>query len=106
MSDLNFNWRMGDYALEACPEHLARFSQDEPYVTIEFVKYYPHNGKEYKYSIGYFWYDYHEPCWELKFVGDRFKDILDKDVVVIFKMLKAAYDTLTEWSNENDERHE
>lgn len=24
-----------DYALEACPEHLARFNDDEPNVTIE-----------------------------------------------------------------------
>ena len=29
MSDLNFYWRMGDYALEACPKRLARFDEDE-----------------------------------------------------------------------------
>ena len=40
MNDLNFYWRMGDYALEACPKHLARFSEDEPNVTIDLVKYY------------------------------------------------------------------
>lgn len=98
MSDLNFYWRMGDYALEACPEHLARLSEDEPNVTIDFVKYYRREGKEYKYSIGYFWYDDSEMCWELSFVGDRFKEILETDVTAAFKMLAAAYDTLEEWT--------
>ena len=99
MKDLNFYWRMGDYALEACPKRLARFSEDEPNVTIDLVKYYQYKGRECKYSIGYFWYDDREPCWELKFVGDRFKELLETDVVAVFKMLKAAYDTLEEWSN-------
>ena len=96
MADLNFYWRMGDYALEACPRHLVRF-EDEPNETIDLVKYYQYQGHECKYSIGYFYYDEKEPCWELKFVGDNFADILEGDVVAVFKMLKAAYDTLTEW---------
>lgn len=99
MKDLNFYWRMGDYALEACPKRLARFSEDEPNATIDLVKYYQYQGREYKYSIGYFYYNKHEPCWELKFVGGRFKELLETDVVAVFKMLKAAYDTLEEWSN-------
>lgn len=97
MAELNFYWRMGDYALEACPKRLARFNDDEPNETIDFVKYYKRDVKEYKYSIGYFRWNDHEPCWELKFVGERFKEILEDDVVAIFKMLKAAYDTLDEW---------
>ena len=97
MADLNFYWRMGDYALEACPRCLARFSEDEPNETIDFVKYYQYQGKECKYSIGYFWYDEKEPCWELKFCGDRFAEISKGDIVAIFEMLKAAYQTLTEW---------
>ena len=53
---------------------------------------------------GYFYYNAHEPCWELKFVGERFKDILDGDCVAVFKMLRAAYDTLEEWvKNKDDE---
>ena len=103
MSDLNFYWRMGDYALEACPQRLVRLSEDEPNVTIDLVKYYQYHGQECKYSIGYFWYDKHEPCWELKFVGERFKEILETDVVAVFKMLAAAYDTLEEWSREREE---
>lgn len=104
MSDLNFYWRLGDYALEACPKHLVRFSKTEPNVTIDLVKYFHDRGEEYKYSIGYFYYDDHELCWELKFVGDRFKDILEGDVVAIFKMLQSAYDTLDEWQrNRTDE---
>lgn len=102
MNDLNFYWRMGDYALEACPQHLVRFSEDEPNVTIDLVKYYQYKGKEARYSIGYFWYDEDEPSWELKFVGDRFKQILEGDVIAIFKMLSAAYDTLEEWSRRNE----
>lgn len=98
MEDLNFYWRMGDYALEACQTTLARFDKDQKNETIDFVKYYQYQGRECKYSIGYFWYDNkEEPCWELKFVGERFKEILDGDVIAIFKMLKAAYDTLDEW---------
>lgn len=90
--DLNFYWRMGDYALETWE------SVNQDYKTIDLVKYYQHQGKECKYSIGYFYYDEHEPCWELKFVGERFKEILETDAVAVFKMLKAAYDTLEEWS--------
>lgn len=103
MSELNFYWRMGDYALEACPKRLARFSEDEPNETIDLVKYYQYKGKECCYSIGYFYYNAHEPCWELKFVGDRFKELLETDVVAVFKMLKAAYDTLEEWSRSREE---
>lgn len=103
MAELNFYWRMGDYALEACPKHLARLEEDEPNVTINLVKYYQYQGRECKYSIGYFWYDDHEPCWELKFVGSRFKEILETDVVALFKMLSAAYDTLEEWSRSREE---
>lgn len=103
MAELNFYWRMGDYALEACPKRLARFSEDEPNETINLVKYYQYQGHECKYSIGYFYYDTHEPCWELKFVGDRFKELLETDVVAVFKMLKAAYDVLEEWSRSREE---
>lgn len=103
MSDLNFYWRMGDYALEARPRRLARLEENEPNETINLVKYYQYQGHERKYSIGYFYYDTHEPCWELKFVGGRFKELLDTDVVAVFKMLKAAYDTLEEWSELKEE---
>ena len=102
MAELNFNWRLKDYALEACPKRLVRFSDDELNVTINFVKYYQSQGKEYKYSIGYFWYNDKEPCWELKFVGNRFKDIREEDSVIVLRMLKAAYDTLEEWSKDNE----
>ena len=97
MSDLNFYWRMGDYALQAVPKCLVRFDKDDENETIELVKYYQYRGKECLYTIGYFYYDEREPCWELKFVGERFKELLETDVVVVFKMLKAAYDVLTEW---------
>ncbi len=103
MTDLNFYWRMGDYALEACPKSLARFSEDEPNETIDLVKYYRAAGNEYKYSIGYFYYNTHESYWELKFVGGRFKELLETDVVAVFKMLKAAYDVLEEWSCSREE---
>ena len=103
MSDLNFYWRMGDYALESCPKTLAKLHEDDENETIDLVKYYQSKGHECKYSIGYFYYNTHEPCWELKFVGDRFKKILEGDVIAIFKMLSAAYDALEEWSNSRNE---
>lgn len=103
MNDLNFYWRMGDYALEACPKRLARLEENEPNETIDLVKYYQYQGHECTYSIGYFDYNTHEPCWELKFVGDRFKELLETDVVAVFKMLKAAYDVLEEWSRSREE---
>ena len=88
MAELNFYWRMGDYALEAVPNE-----------TIDLVKYYQYQGRECKYSIGYFWYNEHEPCWELKFVGERFKELRKTDLVAVFEMLAAAYDTLEAWKN-------
>lgn len=103
IADLNFYWRMGDYALEACARNLTRPKEGEPNETIDLVKYYQYQERECKYSIGYFRYNSHEPCWELRFVGDRFKEILDGDVIAIFKMLKAAYDTLEEWSEGSEE---
>ena len=102
MKDLNFYWRMGDYALKAVPKRLVRFEDNEPNVTIELVKYYQSQEKESCYSIGYFYYDSHESSWELKFVGGRFKEILDGDCIAIFKMLRSAYDTLEEWVRERE----
>ena len=103
MAELNFYWRMGDYALEACTKHLTRSKKDEPNETIDFVKFFQTEGREYKYSIGYFYYNEHEPCWELKFVGERFKEILETDVVAVFKMLAVAYDALEEWARSREE---
>ena len=98
MKELNFYWRMGDYALEAAPKRLAPMYDGEPNATIELAKYQQYQGRETKYAIGYFWYNDHEPCWELKFVGGRFKEILECDVTALFRMLAAAYGTLEEWS--------
>ena len=97
---------MGDYAFEAVPKALVHFTGDEPNETIDLVKYYQREGRECKYSIGYFWWNDHEPCWELKFVGERFKEVLETDVVALFKMLAAAYDTLEEWMRTRSESEE
>lgn len=86
MAELNFYWRMGDYALESC---------DEPGVTLNLVKYYQHDGREMKYPIGRFWWDDHdEPRWELTLIGEQLMTILDSDAVAVLRMLKAAYHTL------------
>ena len=95
--DLIFNWRLGDYALIACPKTLARFNADDPNETIDFVKYYRNGDKEFRYSIGYFYWNSHEPCWEFMFVGERFCEIESEDIVPIWEMLKAAYKTLEAW---------
>ena len=99
MAELNFYWRMGDYALEAVPRCLVRLDEGDQNETIDLVKYYQYRGRELKYSIGYFWYNEHEPCWELKFVGERFKELRKADLVAVFEMLAAAYDTLEAWKN-------
>lgn len=95
MKELSFNWRFGNYALEACPQALAHIQPDCQNETIEFVKY-ESDGKH-KFTIGYFWYDEHEPCWEFKFVGGRFCEIENKDAARILAALKLAYSALTAW---------
>ncbi len=100
---LEFYWRMNDYGLRATPERLVRFSDDEENATINLEGYYLQEGKEYRYSIGYFWYNRKEPCWEFKFVGDRFTKISDEDIKPIWAMLKLAYKTLDEWKQLNSE---
>ena len=103
MHDLNFYWRLGDYALEAAPRTLARLREDDKNETIDLVKYYQYKGRESKCSIGFFYYNTHEPCWELKFVGDRFKELRKTDLVAVFEMIAAAYDTLEAWQGRNED---
>ena len=103
MSELNFYWRMGDYALEATTRSLLKPKGKEKAETIDFVKYYKSQGREFKYSIGYFYYNEHEPCWELKFVGERFKELRKTDLVAVWEMLSAAYDTLEAWKRREAE---
>lgn len=100
--NLVFDWRWKDYGLIATPEKLVHLYDDEPNTTIDFVKYYNRGSDKFRYSIGYFRYNSHEPCWEFKFVGDRFKDIASEDLPVIWKYLSAAYDVLTEWKNQSE----
>ena len=89
--------------LRATPKCLARFSDDDVNETIDFIKWSKtDSGEEYCYSIGYFYYDEHEPCWELKFVGDRFKQIPEDEAPMILKMLGAAYDTLEAWKESEE----
>lgn len=99
MENLNFYWRFGNYGLVAQPKALVRFN-NEPNETIDFVKYFQFNGKECCYSVGFFYYNDHEDCWELRFVGNRFCEISDEDMRIIFPMLKDAYDILTKWKQE------
>ena len=99
-NELIYFWRYKDYALEAVPARLARFTADEPNETIDFVKYLDSDSTALKYSIGYFWYDEHENEWELKFVGDRFMDIVPNDLVAVWEGLKAAHSILTEWKKQ------
>lgn len=95
---LEFYWREGDFELMACPKHLVRFSEDEENVTIDFCKYdRTEDGREYKYSIGYFYYDDREETWELNFVGNRFMDIPEEQAAEIWKRLGVAYTVLNRW---------
>lgn len=103
MKELNFYMRYKDYGFIACPEHLVRLSPDEKNTTIDFVKYYQHNGRESCYSIGYFRYDDYEDCWDLRFVGDRFTKIPLEDVPEVWAILKLAYEALSTFKMQNDE---
>ena len=98
--NLEFYWRMGDFALEACDNQLLHFNEN---VTIELVKYYRSQGKEFKYSLGCFEYNDHEPCWELRFFGDRFKEVREADLAKLFEMLACAYDALEKWCEEDED---
>lgn len=91
---LEFYWRMGDFALEACDRSLLHCHDN---VTIQLVKYYRSEGKEHKYSLGVFEYNDHEPCWELRFFGDSFKEVRQTDLAKLFEMLACAYDALEKW---------
>lgn len=90
---LEFYWQEGCICLKACPKHLVRFHPDEENVTIDVLKI--RDG--YNYSIGYFWWNDHEPCWELKLVGNRFKEIPPEQAAEVWRQLGIAYDLLTEW---------
>lgn len=101
-NNLIFLWQYKDYALEAVPTRLARFTADEPNETIDFVKYFDRKTKKgtaLKYSIGYFHYNENESHWELKFVGDRFADIAEADLPAVWEGLKSAYRVLTLWKD-------
>lgn len=100
---LEFNMRYKCYELRACPRHLARLSADDTNETVNFVKRYEYNGTELVYSIGYFWWNEHESCWELHFVGDRFCEVASEDIKPVWAMLKSAYEVLTEWKREEDD---
>lgn len=101
---LVFSWRYGEYGLEATPKRLTRFTADEENETIDFVRYFEYGKSTLKYSIGYFYYNENEqPCWELRFVGDRFKDIAEQDLPAIWEGLKSAYSVLTMWKEAQSE---
>ena len=97
MKELKFSWRMGDIGLRAVPPALVKINPDDQNETIELVHYYQWDGKECLYTIGYFWWNTHEPCWELKFVGGRFTKIPADQIKDVWMMLNIAYQVLTEW---------
>ena len=94
---LEFNWEYKDYALRACPKRLARFEEDEPNETIDFVKYdTDSNGKRYCYSLAYWKKD--NEGYELKFVGGRpFRYIESEDIEVVWQALRVAQKVLDGW---------
>ena len=104
MKKLEFYWKDGCIQIHACPKHLVRFHPDEDNVTIDVLKLAKSSdGSEYCYSIGYFVYNEHEPCWELRLVGDRFKQIPPEQAPEVWRQLGLAYDTLTKWKDGNSD---
>ena len=99
---LEFNIRIGDLALEACPKYLVKLDPWDKNTTIDFVRYYRNeNGEERKLSVGYFRYNDREPCWELRWVGDRFTKISQDEITQMWPYLVEAYKTLERFSEQN-----
>lgn len=102
MKPLVFEMRVGDYECHACPKRLVRLDENDQDETVDFVRYTKSaDGHEYFYSIGFFRFNDREEIWELRFVGDRFLEIPDEDIRTVWRMLKAAYLCLEEWSRED-----
>ena len=95
--NLEFSWKYEDYELRACPKCLARFNDDEPNETIDFVKWTTDSsGKRYCFSLAY-WRRYDEG-YELKFVGGRPFDHINKEhIEVVWSALLAAQKILDAW---------
>lgn len=94
---LEFEWRVGDYELRAAPRHLVPFDPDEDNVTVDLVKHYEKDGRNFCYSIAFFKWDDREKSFDLYMVGERFKDIDSDDLPELAAALKVAYDTLMLW---------
>lgn len=103
INKLEFGWRDGTLEIRAVPARLIRVSEDEENVTIEILKHYKMDDKNYCYAIGYFQYSDREKDWDLKFVGDRFKDIPPEQASKVWEQLGKVYDVLTEWMRDKSE---
>jgi len=96
--DLEFSWRYKDYGLKAVPPNLVKLSEDDKNETIDFVKYYKDKkNKEFNITIGYFYRDPLEKCWEFKFVGSRFMEIDTEDIKPIWEVLKTSFKILNDY---------
>ena len=100
---LEFNRKIGNIELRACPEHLARLRDDEPNVTINIVMLEKDaKGKAYCYSIAY-WRRGKEGYY-LHFVGARpFLYVDDSRVPELWEAMKEAQKVLDAWFDETEE---
>lgn len=92
MKSLEFEWKLGDYKIHACPKRLVRFSDEEPNETIDFCKI----ENDCRFSIAYFKQD-KDGFWDLNLCGERFWDYVPKeDWIEVMTALKMAHQTLNE----------
>lgn len=100
---LDFNIKYKDFELRACPKRLARFSDDEPNETINFVRWRTdESGRRYCYSLAYF--KRGSEGYDLTFVGRRpFEDISKEDVVNIWSLLEMAQNVLDKFFEVGEE---
>lgn len=95
-----FSIREGEF--EVLISHSNLYDKDK--TTPELIKWSENEeGKKYCWALAFWEYDSHEPCWEIKSVGERlFTDIPENKIKSIWNMMKLM-DHYLNYSNENEE---
>ena len=100
---LEFNRKIGNIELRACPHSLARLRDDDPNATIDIVMWQKDaKGKPYCFSIAYWRRD--KEGYYLHFVGARpFLYVDDSRVPELWEAMQEAQKVLDAWFYETEE---
>lgn len=99
---LEFNRKIGNIELRACPASLARLRDDDPNVTIDIVMWHKDSkGKPYCFSIAYWRRE--DEGYKLKFVGARpFLYVDDSRVPELWEAMQEAQVVLDAWFDDTE----